>query len=65
LKVWSEVSSSGLRISDYQQFISEIEAMTDTNLWKTTHVDVIRWYQVFNIIDELLEKFTITEVGEN
>ena len=30
--------------------------MTDVNLWKVRKIDVLYWHEVFNIIDEILEK---------
>jgi hypothetical protein len=39
--------------------MSELERLTDINMWKASKIDLILNHQFFNILDELLEMMIV------
>ena len=50
---------------DEQKIMEYVEQITDINLWKVTKVDLVQWYEVFNILDEMLEKLVKLRTEES
>ena len=50
---------------DEQKIMEYVEQITDINLWKVTKVDLVQWYEVFNILDEMLERLVKLRTEES
>jgi|LauGreDrversion4_2_1035121.scaffolds.fasta_scaffold92706_2 hypothetical protein len=36
--------------------MKELEKLSDPNMWKTSKVDIAICYEIYNMVDEILEK---------